>query len=158
MTQQTLAKTKQPAPTAKNPAAPLKTAQTAQKETLIQELENIINHSTGTTNYHIYNRLTRNYVCTDSVLSLAQKAKCYWLLDLIASYHHNPKLNPEFQIWTLTLTPKNKRYAAIACGYNDTNELIIRQKIDYTDFPLPTLKLYVTKMDNYQVILLPSEY
>jgi len=117
-----------------------------------QEILDIIQCSTGTTAYHKFSPVTA-LVATDGVIALAQAAECYWLLDIIASYQYNRELDPAFQVWKLTVNAKNRR--AIIRGYNDSGEKpIVTQCIDYTDFPLDEIKLYVCN----GVILLPSEY
>ncbi len=116
-----------------------------------QAIQDIINHSTGTEGYHRFSMIPGFPVITDGVLSLAEAAGCFWLLDIIGSYQSNRKLDRAFQVWTLTVNLKDKR--AVVRGYNDTTR-IITQNIPYTDFPMEELKLYL--MDG--IILLPSEY
>lgn len=84
---------------------------------------------------------------TDGVQFLAEKAGAYWLLDVIASYRR-----PEhFQIWTLDVKGKK----GVVEMKEDTNEpVLVRQEIEYTDFPLDTIQLYL--IDG--VLILPSEY
>lgn len=115
-----------------------------------KEILKIITSATGTDHYHKFSPIPGCPVITDGVLYLAKAAECYWFLDLIASYQKNPKLDRSFQVWVL-LTDLDKQ-EAIAQGYND-KKLIVSQKIPFTTFPLPELKLYL--MDN--IILLPSE-
>ena len=132
--------------------------QTLTKTQKIEEIESIINYSTGTENYYKYPLpFGRALLLTDGVKLLAETARCYWLLDVIASYQYLKKLDPSFQVWTLEVydetTAKKEKCAAVVRGCNDT-ELIVKQKIAFTDFPLEKLKLYL--MDG--VILLPAEY
>lgn len=89
---------------------------------------------------------------TDGVMYLANNAKAFWLIDLVASYQGKHKNKP-FQVWKLEVdTEKN---SAIATMREDTNSpVLVSQRIGYTDFPLPEIKLYL--IDN--VLLLPSEY
>lgn len=96
---------------------------------------------------------------TEGVKTLADQGECHWLIDAIAS--HQPsraiKSNPNlqgFQLWMLTVKPDNS--AVLAC-YEDspgTCSPAIAQRIPFTDFPLPEIKLYV----EYGVLLLPSEH
>jgi len=128
----------------------------------IEEIESVLNHAAGTIYYYVLNNICRTpggeYIkITDGVKWLATAAECFWLLDIIASYQKNRKLDQEFQVWKFETLPQEKQryYNCMAemQGYNDT-DLVIRQKIPFTDFPLETLKLYYIR----GVILLPSEY
>jgi hypothetical protein len=123
----------------------------------IEEIEDIINNPCWTEKYYRFSPFPSCPVCTAGVIQLAEAAGCYWLLDIIGSYQYSRKLDKAFQIWTLEVydekTAKKEKCAAVVKGFND-KELIIKQKIPFTDFPLEKLKLYL--MDS--VILLPSEY
>jgi len=127
------------------------------QQTKIEEIEYIINNPAWTEKYYRFSPLKSYPVCTAGVIQLAEAAGCYWLLDIIGSYQSSRKLDKAFQVWTLEVyddkTAEKEKCAAIVRGCNDT-ELIIKQKIPFTDFPLEKLKLYL--MDG--VILLPSEY
>ena len=110
---------------------------------------------TGTENH--YRHWTRRIVHTDGVQYLAETAGAYWLVDLIAS-HQTPRLRAEeFQVWTLTVdhSDPRPRYMAIAeCRADTDAPILARQKIEYTDFPLDEIKLYLCD----GVLMLPSEY
>ncbi|NJM67494.1 MAG: hypothetical protein HC851_18380 [Acaryochloris sp. RU_4_1] len=96
---------------------------------------------------------------TEGVKTLAEKGKCFWLLDAVASYQSGKliKTNPnlqEFQVWMLTV---NEDHTAVLACYEDSPSVcdpVITQAIPLTDFPLPEIKLYV----EYGVLLLPSEH
>jgi len=118
-----------------------------EKEDIVQ---NILSHATGTASYHKYSTFPFYPVITDGVKAIAEAAGCYWLLDIIGSYQQNKKLDPYFQAWKLTV---NEDDSAVVNGYNDTT-LTITQKVEYTDFPLDEIELFL--IDG--VILLPSEY
>ena len=111
-----------------------------------------LNQFIGTAQYHKFSPFKGFPVATDGVIALAQEAECFWLLDAIGSYQgKNKTLDPEFQVWKLTVNQDND--SAVLRGYNDKT-LIVEQKISYTDFPLDEIKLYLIN----NVILLPSEY
>lgn len=116
-----------------------------------KEVQDIINHATGTTQYHRFSTLPCFPIITDGVLAVAKSAECFWLLDVIGSYQHDPKLDKEFQVWKLEVNKDND--SGVVHGYNDTT-LIITQNIPYTDFPLDKITLYLID----KIILLPSEY
>ena len=116
-----------------------------------QEVQSIISQATGTTQYHRFSKLPKFPLITDGVLAVAEAAGCYWLLDVIGSYQHDPRLCRDFQVWKLEVNREND--SGVVRGYNDTT-LIITQDIPYTDFPLDEIKLYLVA----GVLLLPSEY
>jgi hypothetical protein len=116
-----------------------------------QEILDIISQAHGTNAYHCFSQLPTFPVITDGVLAITEAAGCFWLLDVIGSYQHSPKLDKAFQVWTLAVNLSEQ--SGVVRGYNDTT-LIITQKIPFTDFPLDEIKFYL--MDG--VLLLPSEY
>ena len=115
------------------------------------EILNIINHANSSEAYHKFSAIPGFPVATDWIIALARAAECFWLLDIIGSYQTDKRLDPDFQVWKLTVNHEDS--TGIVYGYNDT-ELIITQEIPYTDFPLDEIKLFL--MDG--VILLPSEH
>jgi len=115
------------------------------------EIEDILNHCTGTSAYHKYSIIPFFPVLTDGAKLLADMAECYWLMDVIGSYQTDAKLDKDFQVWTLEVDHEEE--SGVVKGFNDT-DLIITQEIPYTDFPMEQIKLYLIR----GVILLPSEY
>jgi hypothetical protein len=124
---------------------------------------------TGTSGYH---KNWTGLLYTDGIKYLAEKAECYWLIDAIASYQHKLKRDPDlarFQLWILSVAKeegerkypfikiKNDMGCALTC-WRDTPKEGVKpskvQQIEYTDFPLPEIKLYVVD----GILLLPSEY
>lgn len=112
--------------------------------TLQQELVQF----TGTERYYKFSPLSK-LVLTDGVKYLADKAGAYWLLDIIVSYQHQLR-NEGFQDWVLTVKDGK---GIVTCTDGNSKQLV-KQQIDFTDFPLDGISLYC--MDG--VILLPSEY
>lgn len=94
--------------------------------------------------------IARQILYTEGVQFLAERAGAYWLLDEIALNQARPEIAAEdFQLWTLTVTGSR---AQLRC--EDGNDNVVYAKdIDYTDFPLPTIKIYVAN----RTILLPTE-
>lgn len=105
---------------------------------------------TGTERYHRHTLARLLY--TDGVEFLAENADCYWLIDAIASYQPQLKSQRlrEFQVWTLTV---KDRSAILTCREDSDCEPVVTQEIEFTDFPLPEIKLWVEN----GVLLLPSE-
>ena len=108
---------------------------------------------TGTSGYTRWSALFRNFVLTDGALFLAEQAKCFWLMDALAShlssYRDEGFVVAKFQAivggWELGITDGNEHFLAT-------------QRIEFSDFPLDEITLYVIRQDDLRVILLPSEY
>lgn len=115
-----------------------------------QELEHNLLHFSGTTAlYQLYPQLK----LTDGTKYLCEQAKCYWLMDIIWSCQTLAKVRKEaFQVYTLSVDLK-KQQGALDCTDSNLN-LLYRQKLAYTDFPLETQQIYF--IDG--IALLPSEY
>ena len=110
-----------------------------------------LNQFTGTTQY--YAHWLKAFLYTDGVKYLADEAQAYWLIDAIASHQPEALKDPMLrgiQFWKLIVTG-NK--AKLICE-RDTDNVAITQDIDYTDFPLSEVKLYLAD----RVLMLPSEY
>lgn len=106
---------------------------------------------TGTENWW-KNPLFPGYSYTDGVKYLAREASAYWLItDILSTARSNKTLRTEpFIVWTLNVKDKKATLTA-----DDGNKNILyTKKYDYTDFPLDSVKLYLTN----NVLLLPSEY
>jgi len=105
---------------------------------------------TGTEN-HYQHWLGLRY--TDGVKFLAERAGAYWLIDAIASWQPQAsRIDPDFQLWQLTV---GDDHTAVLTFQRDSDlPAIIRQEIEYTDFPLSRITLYVEN----GVLLLPSEH
>ena len=102
----------------------------------------------GTEHYY---RHPLGLLYTDGIKFLAEEAKSYWLIDLIAS--HQPYLREiEFQLWELDVSQNR---TALITAREDTNQpTLVKQDIGYTDFPLAKITLYCQT----NVLFLPSEY
>jgi hypothetical protein len=126
----------------------------------IEEIQAILDNAHGTQNYHKVSTRKSDPIATDGVMSFATAANCFWLLDAIISHQGNKKLDPYLQVWILkAFGDKPKREAVLQYLDNDKN-VIIEQKIEYTDFPLDEITLWVMGggPNGSNVILLPSEY
>jgi hypothetical protein len=91
-----------------------------------------------------YTRYLAGLLLTDGVKYLAENAACYWLLDIIASYQPKCKKDKdlrEMQFWTLKRVPNTSK-AVVTC--DDGNDHVkITQRIEFTDFPLDEVKVWV---------------
>ncbi len=100
----------------------------------------------------LYSHSFLNYKYTDGVRYLAQKGKAYWLIDTIVAWQTKDSLRREsFQSWALTVKDD---CTAILEATDGNDKQLVRQTIEFTDFPLPEITLYL--IDN--ILLLPSEY
>jgi hypothetical protein len=94
---------------------------------------------------------------TEGVRAMAKRGGAYWLIDAIASYQPDKRIrrNPDlvaFQVWKLAV---HEEGGAILTMRGDSGQpIIIKQKIEYTDFPLPEITLWVCN----DTLMLPSEY
>ncbi len=123
------------------------------------ELESALMQFTGTEGYTRWSSLFRNFVLSDGALFLAEKAGAYWLFDAIASYYPKYK-NESFVIAVMGKDTEYHGGGWMLRIVDDipSNTVFATQKIEYSDFPLDEIKLYVLPQDNLRVILLPSEY
>ena len=131
-------------------------------KTLAEELQAGLAGFYGTEHY--YGHWTSRLIWTDGVQYLAEKAGAYWLIDAIASWQIKPKVRREpFQVWTLKVNREAKAdpnadkppVMAVLTGKDDEpGRVLARQEIEFTDFPLDSIKLYVEG----GVLLLPSEH
>jgi hypothetical protein len=115
---------------------------------------NNLNQFTGTENHYRHPGI----LYTDGIKFLAENADCFWLIDTIASYQpavrQNQRLN-EFQLWNLEVADHSGFSSGVlTCMDGDSEIPFVTQQIERTDFPLPSIRLYVEN----GVLLLPSEH
>jgi hypothetical protein len=101
---------------------------------------------TGTREYYRYHC---NTLLTEGVKALADQFKCYWLLDIIASFQ--TLLLEDFQVWKLTKQTDN---SAIVVATDLNGKSLIKHQIPYTDFEAAQATVWVEG----DVLLLPSEH
>ncbi len=113
-------------------------------------LENLA-HFCGSESLYRHSIGGKSLLYTEGVLYLTESCESYWLLDIILSYQDSQILKDEdFQIWNLT---KHEDQWIVSC-LDDDNNLLLDYDIEYLDFPLNSMKLWVVN----QTLLLPSEY
>jgi hypothetical protein len=105
-------------------------------------------------------------VLSDGAMFVAKNggtSGAFWLMDAIAS--HQPKalkneILREMQFWNLKVTEKNgSKSAVLTCREDSGRKPVITQKIEYMDFDLPEIDLWVGPVDeSTYTILLPGEY
>jgi len=106
----------------------------------------------GSTQYYRHS-LRPSLKYTDGVHFLASKAGAYWLIDAIASYQI-PKIRKiDIQFWRLTVN-EEERSGLREMLLDIPGEVVVKQEIPFTDFPLPEIVLYLAN----DVLHLPGEY
>jgi len=118
----------------------------------------------GTEQYHKLGMMS-NLISTDGITFLMEKAKCFWIHDIIESVQGLPKVKEykNFIVWKIVKDKKTG--GAIVSGYWDCEDdgtyspskRVYNQRVTYTDFPFDDLGDY----EFYQkgdVLLLKGEY
>jgi len=106
---------------------------------------------TGTERYY---RISRRHLLTDGTKYLAEQARCFWMMDAIAS--HLAEIGTADWFVVVKTTVKDAKALMV---YEDGNgHEHARQEIPYTDFPLSAITLYANSDGQHWVIMLPSEY
>ena len=132
-------------------------------------LEFDLRQFTGTTGYfRPQPRLFPRFVLTDGARYLAEKAEAFWLFDAIASLQLYPKIRNhlklrELQFWRLEVAEDKSAVLSVEW---DKDLVVYSQALEYTDFPLKSLLLYVAPtviaVDSgdlmVKVCYLPSEH
>jgi hypothetical protein len=116
----------------------------------------------GTDRPYTKHALVKRLVFTDSIRVIREMADCFWLVDAIASYQHKLK-KQSFQVWKFVCNTK-LHLGTLTCGDGNGNELV-RQEIEYTDFPLSEIELWCElggygSEENWteaMVLMVPSE-
>lgn len=107
----------------------------------------------GTETYH---RTHPGLLATDGARVLADAAGAYWLLGIVWSVL--PKIEDEFAVLELTLEAGSSRAEVLIHDGREPKTVYHRQAVPYTDFPLPSAKLYIQENGLERVVMLPSEY
>jgi len=124
-----------------------------------------VSRFTGTEAYHRWTPLSKS-VLTDGAKYVAEQLQAYWLfdeIDLQIKHGKMPKLDMYFTTFTVSLVPP-QRLESAKLSIEDGNGKVLKTKsIDYTDFPLPEIKIWSASTATEQsgqffVHMLPSEY
>lgn len=121
----------------------------------MSELENNLRQFSGSEEFY---RHPFGIIYTEGVKYLADEAKAHWLLDAIASWQ--PEIRNlgnrdvlDFQVWVL----KRTGTAAVLTMHADLpGPALVSQDIEYTDFPLDEIKLYLERGE-HMTLMLPGE-
>ena len=120
------------------------------KDEILNELPNFY----GTDGYTRWSALFRNFVLTDGALYLAENAGAFWLMDAIAS-HLGSYRDEDFVV--AKFSKKGNEWWKLRLEDGNDN-VLAQQAIEYSDFPLDEITLYVEFDGTNHVILLPSEH
>jgi len=107
-------------------------------------------------------QLCRSLLYTPGVKCLMEKGAAYWLLDAIASYQRDKRINSNedlssLQFWKLKVDIEANT-AVLTCD-DGNNNVFITQEIPYTDFPLAEVSIWVGDNGNStRTAYLPSEH
>ena len=123
------------------------------KDQLLDELRTFY----GTESYY---RTGPGLLLTDGVKFLADNAHCYWLLDMVWSYL--PVLRKSRDTFFVVVLTKEGVLdpGAIFTIQDDIppNQTYAQQAIEYADFPLDEIVLYLSATEGEFVLMLRSEY
>lgn len=115
------------------------------------EIKAELAHFTGTEAYHAYGRI----LLTDGALRIAELCKAFWLMDVVASWQTAKRVACEpFQTWEISVQDSKAEVKAT----DGNSKMLAEQKIEYTDFPMRSAKMYLVNDGRYRVLMLPSEY
>ena len=121
------------------------------KDEILQDLPNFY----GTENYYRLSPVFPNFVLTDGARYLADAAGAWWLMDAVAS-HLGSYRDEDFVVAKLLRAKASNAWILRLEDGND--EVLADQIIEYSDFPLDEITLYVEFDGTNHVILLPSEH
>lgn len=109
--------------------------------------------------------LHRRVIYSAGVQHLAERAGAYWLIDAIASYlgtdvldqaiEHDDRLR-WLQFWRLAVA--EDRSASLSCRADSDMPAVVEQSIEFTDFPLDTIDVWVGYDGEHWTLYLPSEH
>ena len=94
------------------------------------------------------------WAATSGIMNFVDENKCYWLLDIIASYTPELKDADYLKIITVDLKDGHRAFFKVT---DEINGELITQDIEYTDLTCGIKWLAITK-DDLTTVLLPEEY
>lgn len=118
------------------------------------QIERALRQFTGTESYHKHLFPGKSKILlTDGCDFIREKCNAHWLFDAILSYQLEKVLKGvKFQLWELRQSKKDLSWL-LTCREDSNQKPLINQVIEFSDFPLDYIKLYV--IDG--ICLLPSE-
>lgn len=113
----------------------------------LSELDQFI----GTQRYY---RMSSRVVLTDGTHYLAERVGCYWLMDVIASY----LIEARIQDWFVLATLDVQQSEGLVQLEDGNGHRHVSQAIPHTDFPFAQVRIYAVWDGEDWVLMLPSEY
>ena len=101
-----------------------------------------------------FSSFTKAWVATSGIMNFVDKNKCYWLLDIAASYVPQLKDADYLKIITVELTDGHRAVFKVT---DEINGELITQYIEYTDLTCG-IKWWAITEDDLTTVLLPEEY
>lgn len=97
----------------------------------------------------------RSVLYTEGAQHVFEHGGAYWLLDEIAFRQMDRKAvkNEPFQVWDLKVVNSS---GMLTCE-NGNGNVVYTKKLDYTDFPLPSIRFFVEYDGQNRTIMLPGE-
>jgi hypothetical protein len=120
----------------------------------IYEIKRTLRQFTGTEKYHSHLYPGKSPILlTDGCDFIRIHCNAHWLFDAILSYQCEKILRRvNFQLWELRQSNKDLSWL-LTCREDSNLKPLISQVIEFSDFPLDYLKLYVIQ----GIAMLPSE-
>ncbi len=109
---------------------------------------------TGTETYHRFGLFPD--VATDGAIHVAKEGGAYWLLDSIVALLRENEWHKKDYFAVAKLSLHGSKADLILDDGN--GNLIDGQKIEFTDFPDPTVTFYCSWDGKRWVLMVPSEY
>jgi hypothetical protein len=108
------------------------------------QIKRTLAHFTGTESYHKHLFPGKSALkLTDGCDFIRNECKAWWLFDAILIYQCEKILrNVNFQIWELRQSKKDLSWL-LTCREDSNTKPLIYQVIEFSDFPLDYIKLYV---------------
>ena len=97
-------------------------------------------------------------LCTEGVQWLKENTDCSWLVNAILRQQHDPHsviTRESFQVWTLKV---NAEKAAMLIAEDGSGQVLMREEIHSTDFPLSEIVLWVEHSEKGPILRLPNEH
>lgn len=123
-----------------------------------QEIINELEQYHGTETYYRVG-FGKKYVMTDGIKRMADLCECHWLIDIVWAAFPKMKKH-DFQLWKIE---KTKNDEALVTASDGNDNIIYKQKIKYTDFPLDSYEFYCINgsldgITSVFVIMLKGQY
>jgi hypothetical protein len=158
-------------PIVNKPALIMSSVSKTEREEKAERVQQIINHSTGTYRYQRISPMLRSLVVTDGVAEVFEAAGAFWLGDIVMSLFFNKKIKRQIQraqaeedylVCKLKVDVEEGK-GEFTMRRMDEKEIIYKQKISYTDFPLEEFEMWLDVYSHQngeepiKILFLPSE-